>query len=67
MLKILAVYGLPKQIVDAIGKMYENTKARVVSPDGKTDLPDILAGVLQGNTLTPRCLQVLSGFDYTHK
>ena len=34
--------------------MYENTKlARVVSPDGETDLFDILAGVLQGNSLAP--------------
>ena len=64
MLKILAAYGIPKQIVDAIGKMYENTKARVVSPDGETDLFDILAGVLQGNTLTPTCLPFVIVLDY---
>ena len=33
--------------------MYTNTKAKVVSPDGETDLFDITAGVLQGDTLAP--------------
>ncbi len=40
-------------IVEAVGKMYENTKAKVVSPDGETELFDLLAGVLQGDTLAP--------------
>ena len=53
MLRILAFYGIPKQVVDAVGKMYENTKARVVSPDGETDLFDILADVVQRDTLAP--------------
>ena len=33
--------------------MYENTRAKVISPNGETDLFDILAGVLQGDTLAP--------------
>ena len=33
--------------------MYENTKAMVVSPDGETEFFDIMAGVLQGDTLAP--------------
>ena len=33
-MKILAAYGIPKQIVDVVGKMYENTKSIAVSPDG---------------------------------
>ena len=53
MLKSLPASGILKQIVDAIGKMYETTKERVVSPNGETDLFEILAGVLQGDALTP--------------
>ena len=50
MLSILRAYGIPEQLLDAIGKMYENT---VISPDGETDFFELLAGVLQGNTLAP--------------
>ena len=53
MLKILQAYGIPTIIVDAIGSMYQNTKAKVTSPDGDTKLFDLLAGVLQGDTLAP--------------
>ena len=53
MVSILRAYGIPEQLVDAIGKMYENTRAKVTSPDGETDLFELLAGVLQGDTLAP--------------
>jgi hypothetical protein len=53
MLKILTAYGVPNQLVNAIAKTYENTRAKVISPDGETDLFQILAGVLQGDTLAP--------------
>ena len=53
MLKILRAYGIPDELVNAIAKTYENTKARVLSPDGETELFEILAGVLQGDTLAP--------------
>ena len=33
--------------------MYSNTQAVVLSPDGETDPFEILAGVLQGDTLAP--------------
>ena len=33
--------------------LYKNTKAKFCSPDGHTDYLDIVAGVLQGDTLTP--------------
>ena len=33
--------------------LYKNTKVKVCSPDGDTDYFDIVAGVLQGNTLAP--------------
>ena len=37
----------------AIEDTYTNTKAKVISPDGETKLFEILAGVLQGDTLAP--------------
>ena len=46
--QILLAYGLPKETVAAITILYRNTKVKVRSPDG-----DILAGVLQGDTLAP--------------
>ena len=33
--------------------MYTNTTAKVISPDGETDLFEINMGVLQGDTLAP--------------
>ena len=53
MLKILVAYGIPEIVTKLIGKMYEETKAKVLSPDGETDLFNIQAGVLQGDTLAP--------------
>ena len=38
MLKILQAYGIPQIIVDAISRMYQDTKAKVTSPDGDTEL-----------------------------
>ncbi|XP_072047147.1 uncharacterized protein [Amphiura filiformis] len=52
MLQILRAYGIPKQLVDAIGRTYKKTRAKVI-PDGETELFDIVAGVLQGDTLAP--------------
>ena len=51
--QILLTYGLPKEIVAAIIMLYRNTEVKVRSPDGDTDYFDIVAGVLQGNTLAP--------------
>ena len=33
--------------------LYRNTKVKVYSPDGDTDYFDIVAGVLQGDSLAP--------------
>ena len=33
--------------------LYKTTKVKVHSPDGDTDYFDIIAGVLQGDTLAP--------------
>ena len=50
---ILLVYGIPKETVAAITILYKNTKVKVRSPDGDTEYFDIVAGVLQGDTLAP--------------
>ena len=52
-MKILRAYGIPEQIVKTISKFYMDTRARVLSPDGETEFFEILAGVLQGDTLAP--------------
>ena len=44
---------LPKETVAAITILYRNTKVKVRSPDGDTEYFDIVAGVLQGDTLAP--------------
>ena len=51
--EILLAYGIPKEVVAAIMMLYKNTKAKVKSPDGDTETFDIIAGVLQGDTLAP--------------
>ena len=53
MFDILKLYGIPNKIVSAIRALYTSTKAKVVSPDGDTEIFDIQAGVLQGDTLAP--------------
>ena len=50
--QILLAHGLPKETVTAITILYRNTKVKVRSPDGDTEYFDIVAGVLQGDTLT---------------
>ena len=51
--KILLADGLPKENVAPIMMLHGNTKVKVHSPDGDTDYFDIVAGVLQGDTLAP--------------
>ena len=51
--QILLPYGQPKETVAAITILYRNTKVKVRSPDGDTEYFDIVAGVLQGDTLVP--------------
>ena len=47
------LHGLPKETVAAITILYRNTKVKVRSLDGDTEYFDIVAGVLQGDTLAP--------------
>ena len=51
--QILLAYGLPKETVAAITILYRNTKGKLRSTDGETEYFDIVAGVLQGDTLAP--------------
>ena len=51
--QILLAYGIPKETAAAIMILHRNTKVKVRSPDGDTDYFDIVAGVLQGDTLAP--------------
>ena len=53
MLQILSAYGIPKKILTAIEVMYNEILAKVISPDGSTELFKIMKRVLQGDTLTP--------------
>ena len=60
--QIVLAYGFPKETVAAIMMLYKNTKVKVHSPDGDADYIDIVAGVLQGDTLAPYLLII--GLDY---
>ena len=51
--QILLAYSIPKETIAAIMILYRNIKVKVCSLDGDTDCFNIVAGVLQGNTLAP--------------
>ena len=53
MMRILKAYGIPSNLLRAIERMYSNTNAHIVTPDGETEKFEITAGVLQGDTLAP--------------
>ena len=54
--QILLAYGIPKETIAAITILYRNTKVKVRLPDGDTEYFDIVAGVLQWDTLAPYLL-----------
>ena len=45
--------------------LYRNTKVKFRSPDGDTDYFNIIAGVLQGDTLAPYLFIIY--LDYEHR
>ena len=51
--QMLLAYGQPKEIVTVLMMLYKNTKATIHLLDGNTDLFNIVAGVLPGDTLAP--------------
>ena len=62
-MEILKAYGIPTKIVDAINKLYKDTEAQVITPDGDTEFFEIPAGVLPGDTLAP--FLFIIALDYT--
>ena len=56
------MYGVPEQLISAIGLLYTGTKAKILSPGGETEYFLILAGVLQGDTLAPYIFTIM--IDY---
>ena len=62
MFAILKAYNIPDELVSAIKLLYQNTRAKVVSPDGDTEEFEIVAGVLQGDTLAPYLFTIV--LDY---
>ena len=63
MKEILSAYGIPKETVDAIIILYQDTRFMVCSPHEDTDLFDISAGVLQGDTLAPYILIICLDYE----
>ena len=62
---ILLAYSLPKETVATIKILYRSTKVKVRSPDGDTEYFDIVAGVLQGDTLAPYLFIIYLDFVLT--
>ena len=60
--QILLAYSQPKETVVAITILYRNTKVKVRSPDGDTEYFDIVAGVLQRDTLVPYLFIICLGY-----
>ena len=53
LMNILRAYRIPARIVQSISDVYDNTSAKILTPDGETGTFPILAGVLHGDTLAP--------------
>ena len=51
MLEILAAYGIPTNVLNAIHVMYKDISAAVITPEGETNAFKIDTGVLQGDHL----------------
>ena len=62
MMKILKAYDIPPKRLSMISKSCEKTRARVITPDGTTEFFDILAGVLQDDTLSPYLFAIVLDF-----
>ena len=63
--QMLLAYGLPKETVAATMMLYKNTKVKVRSSDGDIDYFDIVAGVLQRDTLGPYLLIICQDYVLT--
>ena len=65
LMKILRAYGVPEELVRLIESMYSGTKAKVLTADGLTEIFEILAGVLQGDTLAPYLFVIVVDYIMT--
>ena len=63
LMEILMSYRVPVEIVDAINMMFSNIAGQVLSADGDTEFFEILAGVLQTDTLA--LYLFIIALDYT--
>ena len=50
---ILLAYGFTNETVATIMMLYRNMKVKAWSSDGDTDFFNVVAGILQGDTLAP--------------
>ena len=66
MLKIIEAYGIPEIIIQTIALTYKDTFAKVTSPDGDTELFEIIKGVLQCNTLAPFLFVITLDYAMRH-
>ena len=62
MFDILQLYGIPQKIIDAIKVLYCDMQTTNLTPDGETEPFDVVAGILQGDTLAPFLFIIL--LDY---
>ena len=53
MYKILHPHGIPPRMLETIKLCYRNLQAKVVFPDGDTEMFKSFTGVMQGDTLAP--------------
>ena len=65
LMKILKACGLPDEIVRLIESLHTGTKGKVRTSDGLTELFEILAGVLQGDTLAPYLFVIVIDYIMT--
>ena len=63
--QILLAYGLLQKTVTAIMMLYRNMKVKIHSPNGDIDFFDMVAGVLQEDTLALYLFMIW--LDYVHR
>ena len=65
--QILLANGLPKETVAAMMMLNKNKKVKVCPPIRDTDFFDIVAGVLQGDTLPPYLFIICLDYDRSNE
>ena len=63
MMQILKAYNIPPRMLSAINLLHENTKARVITPDGETEYFEIKEGLLQGDNLVWYLLAIVLDYN----